>query len=121
MNGVGNGSCRHALFKFLKSMHILMPLPYFLSCTTIGLIHYDSSTSSIMPALIIWSISSLTLCLYMGFIIYGHCLIGLSSVMSGIFISPSSPSIPFIFVNFVGNKSLYSHNNFVMLYTIDSS
>jgi hypothetical protein len=77
MNSVGNGSYNHATFNFLKSMHILIPLPCFVSCTTIGLIHSDSLTGSIMSVLSIRSISSLTFCLYMLFILYGHCLIGL--------------------------------------------
>jgi hypothetical protein len=121
MNGVGNGLCRHASFNFLNLTHILIPLPCFLSCMTIGLIHYDSSTGSIMLASSIWLISSLTFCLYMGFSLYGHCLISLSSGLRGIFISPSSPAIPFISVNVVGNKLLYSCNNSVMLSTIGSS
>jgi hypothetical protein len=121
MNGVGNGSCRHASFNFLKLTHILIPLPCFFSCMAIGLIHSDSSIGSIMPTSSIRLISSLNFCLYMGFSVYGHCLIDLSLGIRGIFISPSSPTIPFISVNVVGNKSLYLHNNSVMLSTVGSS
>jgi hypothetical protein len=118
MNGVGNGSCRHASFNFLKLTHILIPLPCFLSCTTIELIHSDSSTSSMMPALSILSISSLTFCLYIGFNIYGHFLMGLASGLSGIFISPNSLAMPFISVKVVGKRSLYSRKNYVMLSSV---
>jgi hypothetical protein len=121
MNGVGNGSCRHASFNFLKLTQILIHLPCFLSYTTIELIHSDSSNGLIMLGSSIQLISSLTFCLYMGFSLYGHCLIGLTSGMSGIFISPSSPTIPFIYVNVLGNKLLYSCNNSVMLSTVGSS
>jgi hypothetical protein len=95
MKGVGNGSCRHASLNFLKSTHILIS-PCFLSYTTIRLIHYDSSTSSMIPSLIILLISTLIFCLYIGFNLYGYCMIDLASGLSGIFISPSFPKIPFI-------------------------
>ena len=121
VNGVGNGSCRHASFNILKSTHILIPLPCFLSCTTIGLIHYDSSRDSMMPTSSILSISSLNFCLYMGFSLYGHCLMGLASGLSGIFISPNSLAIPFISVKVLGKRSLYSCNNSVMLSSVCSS
>jgi hypothetical protein len=121
VNGVGNGSCRHASFNVLKSTHILIPLPCFLSCTTIRLIHYDSSTGSMMPDSSILSISSLNFYLYMGFNIYGHCLMGLALGLSGIFISPNSPAMPFISIKVVGKRSLYSRNNYVMLSSVCSS
>jgi hypothetical protein len=114
VNGVGNGSYRHASFNFLKLTHILIPLPYFLSCTTIELIHSDSLTGSMMLASSILSISSLNFYLYMGFNIYGRCLMGLTSDLSGIFISPNSPAMPFIYVKVVGKRSLYLRNNFVI-------
>jgi hypothetical protein len=121
VNGVGNGSCRHASFNFLKSTHILIPLPYFLSCTTIGLIHSDSSIGSMKLALSILSILSLNFILYMGFNLYGRCLMGLASGLSGIFITPSSLAMPFISVKVVGKRSLYSRNNYVMLSNVYSS
>jgi hypothetical protein len=104
MNGVGNGSCRNASFNFLKSTHILIPLPYFLSCTTIGLIHSDSSTGSMMSASSILSISYLNFCLYMGFNIYGRFLMGLTSGLSGIFISPNSSDYAFHLCKGCGKK-----------------
>jgi hypothetical protein len=68
INGVGNGSCRYASFSFLKLTHIRIP-PVFLSYTTMGLIHFDSSTGLITPAFSIQSISSFTFSLYLGFIL----------------------------------------------------
>jgi hypothetical protein len=62
---------------------------------------------SMIPASSILSISALTFYLYIGFNLYGHFLIGIASVLSGIFISPNSAAIPFISVNVVGNRSLY--------------
>jgi hypothetical protein len=121
MNGMGNGSCRHASFNFLKLMHILIPLPCFLSYTTIRLIHSDSSIGSMMPASSILLILSLTFCLYMGFNLYGHCLMGLTSGLSGIFISPSCLAMPFISVKVVGKRLLYSRNSFVMFSSVCSS
>jgi hypothetical protein len=81
----------------------------------------SSSTGSMIMDLGILSISTLNFYLYIGFSLYGHCLIGLASDLSGIFISPSSPAIPFISVNVVGKRLLYSHSNYVMLSTICSS
>jgi hypothetical protein len=121
VNGVGNGSCRHASFNFLKSTHILISLPYFLSCTTIELIHFDSSNGSMMSASSILSISSLTFYLYMGFNLYGHCLMVLALGLSGIFISPNSPAMPFISIKVVGKSSLYSHISYVILSSVCSS
>jgi hypothetical protein len=40
----------------------------------------------------------------MVFSLYGRCLIGLTSDLSGIFISHNSPAIPFISVNVCGKK-----------------
>ena len=50
VNGVENGSCKQASFNFLRSTQILNSPISFLSCTTIELIHYDSSIGSMIPA-----------------------------------------------------------------------
>jgi hypothetical protein len=49
---------------------------------------------------------------------FGCCLIGLAFGFNGISISPISPSNPFIFENFVGNKSLYACSNYGILSTV---
>ena len=64
---------------------------------TIGLIHSNSSTSSMIPASSMQSNSSFTFSLYLGFSLYRWCLLGLASGHRGIFISPRSPTIPFIY------------------------
>jgi hypothetical protein len=74
-----------------------------------------------MPASRILLIFALTFYLYIGFSLYGHCLIDISFGLSGIFISPNSPVTPFISVKVVGKKSMYSHNNSVILSTVFSS
>jgi hypothetical protein len=65
------------------------------------------------------SISALDFCLYIGFSLYGHSLIGRALDLSGIFIFPSSHSMPLIYV--VGNRSLYSRSNYVMFSIVFSS
>jgi hypothetical protein len=87
------------------------------SSATIGLIHSRYSTDSMILASSILSISTLNFYLYIGFNVYGHCLIDIASGLSGILISPISLAIPFISINVVGNRSLYSRNNSVMLST----
>jgi hypothetical protein len=117
---VGKGSCKKSSFNFLRSTQILV-LPCFFSYTTMGLIHSTYSTGSMIPASSIGSSSSFTFFLYNKFILYGLCLTVLASSFRGIFISPSSPTIPFIFVKVVGNMSLYSCNNYVILSSVFSS
>jgi hypothetical protein len=120
VKGVAKWSCRKASFNFMGSTQILIP-PYLFSCTTIGLILSNSFTGSMIPYSNILSISSFTLFLYIGFSLYGHCLTYLASSLRGIFISPRSLVMPFISVNVVGNRSLYSHNNYVILSIVCSS
>jgi hypothetical protein len=50
----------------------------------------------------------------MEFSLYGRCLMGLASGLSGIFISPSSLAMTFISIKVVGKRSLYFHNDYVM-------
>ena len=112
VNGVGKGSCKQASFTFLKSTQILTSPEVFLTCITIWLTRYDSSTCSITPTYIIWSNSTFTFCLYHGFNRYGHCLIGFTLGLKGIFILVRSLTIPSISEN-VGNRSQNSYNKLV--------
>jgi hypothetical protein len=68
VNGVVNGSSKHVSFNFLRSTQILIT-HVFLECTTIRLIHSDSSTSSIILSTNILSISAFTFSLYLRFIL----------------------------------------------------
>jgi hypothetical protein len=120
VKGVGKGSCKKESFNFLKSTQIRIP-PCLFYWTTIGLIHSDSSSGSMIPNSNIWSISTFTFCLYPGFSLYGLFLIGLASFLRGIFISPSYPAMSFIYVKFFGNRSLYSCSNSIILSTFCSS
>ena len=109
VKGVGKGSCRQASFIFLRLTQ-MRTSQVFLSWTTIGLIHYDSSTGSMILESNIHSSLALTRSLYRGFNWYGLCCTGFASGFNGIFISPRSPNIPFISENRVGKRSWNSCN-----------
>ena len=106
VNGVGNGSCKQASFNFLRLTQILNSPVDFLSWTTIGLIHSNYSTGSMIPASNIRSSFALTFYLYHRFNRYGHCLTCFALGFKGIFISPKYPTIPFIYENFIDNISV---------------
>ena len=95
VNGVGNGLYRHTSFNFLKLKKIHIS-SVFLSWKTIGLIHFDSSTCSILLASIILSCFSLTFSLEFRFSLYVLYFTDLAYGFNGIFFSPRSPTMPFI-------------------------
>ena len=120
VKGVGNESCTHASFNFLKSTQMRIS-PVFLSWTTIGLIHSDSSTGLMIPTSSIWLISTFTLSLYHGFSQYGLCRASLEFGFNMIFISPRSPKIPFVSENRVEKRSWNSCSRSVILAMVSSS